>query len=371
MLMLFVYLFVALGASFLCSLLEAGLLSLPRSYVALLVDQGKPAGTRLLKLKADIDRPLAAILTLNTFAHTLGAAGVGAQAAVIWGEAWVGVVGFVVTILVLVISEIIPKTLGAIHAKRLAGFTALACVILMRALFPAVAACNWLSRAISGRGAHGPAISRDELRVVAGWAHEEGEIDKNEARIIRNLIALREVTVRDVMTPRTVVTTLQADQTIGDIARDGAPRFSRVPVIENSLDDCVGIVRRHDLFEALSDGDLERTVAQLARPVHAVQASARLPEVLHAFLNRREHLFIVLDEFGGSAGVITLEDILETILGLEIVDETDSADDMQALARRLIEARRKARPLNMEQLRIPDSADDPAEEPPLPSAPND
>ena len=339
--MLVVYLLMALGVSFLCSLLEAGLLSLPASYVALLVEQDRPAGHRLAKLKADIDRPLAAILTLNTFAHTLGAAGVGAQAAIIWGETWVGLVSFAVTVLVLVFSEIIPKTLGAVHAKRLAGFTAWTVTLLIRLLYPAVAACNRLSRAMSGKSEPPSTMSRDELRVVTGWAQKEGAIDPTEARIIRNMIALREVTVGEVMTPRTVVVTLDVDETIGDIARDGPPHFSRVPVIGESLDDVRGIIHRQDLVEALSDGDLARTVGEFARPVHVVPLVAKLPDVLRTFLDRREHLFIVVDEYGGSSGVITLEDVLETILGMEIVDETDDTDDMQALARRLVAARQR------------------------------
>ena len=344
MTMLIVYLLIALGVSFLCSLLEAGLLSLPRSHIAVLVDQGRPAGARLQKLKADIDRPLAAILTLNTFAHTLGAAGVGAQAAGIWGEAWIGLVGFAVTLLVLVISEIIPKTLGAVYAQRLAGFTAGTCTLLILLLYPAVAACNRLSRAISGQRASSPTISRDEIRVVAGWAQREGTLDPTEARIIRNMIALREVAVSEVMTPRTVVGTLGVGQTIGDVARQGPPRFSRLPVIGASPDDVRGVVHRHDLFEALSRGEVERTVGELARPIHVVPLTARLPAVLNTFLERHEHLFLVVDEYGGHAGVITLEDIIETILGLEIVDETDDAEDMQALARRLITAHRRLRP---------------------------
>ena len=345
MTMLIVYLVIAIGVSFLCSLLEAGLLSLPRSYIALLVDEERPAGTRLEKLKADIDRPLAAILTLNTFAHTLGAAGVGAQAATIWGEAWVGVVSFVVTILVLVFSEVIPKTIGAVYAKPLAGFTASTVSILIMVLYPAVAACNWLSRAISGGGAEGPAISRDELRVVAGWAQDEGAIDPTEARIIRNMVALREVAVSEVMTPRTVVRTVDADQTVGEVTRGGAPRFSRLPVVGKSLDDVQGTVNRHDLLQAMIDGDADRTMGDLARPVHAVPGVARLPQVLRTFIDRKEHLFLVVDEYGGSAGVITLEDIVETILGLEIVDETDVTDDMQALARHLVDAHRRAHPV--------------------------
>ncbi len=342
MTMLFVYLMIAVGVSFLCSLLEASLLSVPRSHIALLVERGHRAGPRLEKLKSDIDRPLAAILTLNTFAHTLGAAGVGAQAAFIWGEAWVGLVSFVVTLIVLIFSEIIPKTLGAVFAKRLSGFTAWATTWLIRVLYPLVFACNKISRLVSGGRTELPTISRDELRVVAGWAQEEGAIDPLESRIIRNMIALRDVAVSEVMTPRTVVTTIASDQTIGDVAREGPPRFSRVPVIGKSLDDVRGVVHRHDLMHAMSAGDLERPVGELARPVHAVPLIAKLPAVLRRFIERREHLFIVVDEYGGSAGVITLEDILETILGLEIVDETDDAPDMRELARRLVTAHRQA-----------------------------
>ena len=185
MTMLAVYLVFALGVSFLCSLLEAGLLSLQRSYIAVLVDEGRPAGSRLLELTTDIDRPLAAILTLNTFAHTLGAAGVGAQAAVIWGEAWVGLVSFVVTVLILVLSEVVPKTLGAVHAERLAGFVAATCTVLIRVLYPAVLACNWISRLASGPRREGPKVSRHELRVFAGWAQEEGTIDHEATAKLR------------------------------------------------------------------------------------------------------------------------------------------------------------------------------------------
>lgn len=344
MVMLFVYLAIAIGVSFLCSLLEAAILSIPRAYVAVLVDEDRKAGHRLAHLKDNIDRPLAAILTLNTFAHTLGAAGVGAQAAAIWGEAWVGVVSFVVTILVLVLSEIIPKTLGAVHAKRLAGFTAAWCTLLIKLLAPAVAACNALSRSLAPKESEAT-VSRDELRVVAGLAQEEGTLDQTEASIIRNMIALREIAVNDVMTPRTVVTMVRADQTIADAARDSAARFSRLPVIGDSPDDVRGVIHRRDLIDALSRDEDDRPVAELARPLHAVPRLAKLPVVLRTFIERREHLFLVVDEFGGTAGVITLEDIIETIIGQEIVDETDETVDMRELAARLVKAYRSTHPV--------------------------
>ena len=340
MTLLVIYLLLALGVSFLCSLLEAVLLSVPRSHVAVLVEQGHVAGTRLRRMQQDVDQPLAAILTLNTFAHTLGAAGVGAQAAILWGDAWVGAVGFVVTVLILVISEIIPKTLGTVHAKRLAPFAAWMIQVLIVVLKPAVAACNWISVLISGRKQAVPALSRDEVRGLARLALEEGAIDHAEASILRNLIALREVTVAEVMTPRTVVFTLRADQTVQQAIEKGPPRFSRIPIVQTSLDDPVGVVHRRELFRLLAEGNSRTTLAQVARPLHAVPDLARLPQVLREFLQRREHLFLVVDEYGGSVGIITLEDIIETLLGVEIMDETDAVADMQNLARKLLANRR-------------------------------
>ena len=336
MILLMAYLLLALVVSFLCSLMEAVLLSVPRSYIAVLVEQNTVAGKRLQRMKDDVDKPLAAILTLNTFAHTLGAAGVGAQAAHLWGDAWVGAVSFVVTLLVLVFSEIIPKTLGAIHTKKLAPFIAWIIQCLIVILRPVVAACNWISRLLSGRKQALPHVSRDEVRSFAHMALAEGAIDRTEATLLRNLIALRDVTVEDVMTPRTVVFTLRADQTVGEIAGDGPPRFARVPIIGASLDDPKGVVHRQDLFQAFCTGNTETTVGELARPLHAVPTVAKLPDVLKTFVQRREHLFLAIDEYGGSAGVVSLEDVIETLLGLEIVDETDTFDDMQQLARQLL-----------------------------------
>lgn len=336
--LLLLYLMLALGVSFLCSLLEASLLSVPRSHVAVMVEQGSRAGRRLERMKDDVDRPLAAILTLNTFAHTLGAAGVGAQATVLWGEAWVGVVSFVVTLLVLIFSEIIPKTLGAVHTKRLAAFTAWTVHWLMVLLRPVVAGCNGISKFLSSREQSVPRIDRDEVRSLARLAHEEGAINESEAQVMRNLIALREIRVEQVMTPRTVVFTLRADQTVREATEGEQLRFARIPIVDETLDEVQGLIHRHDLLEARTEGQIGKRLGELARPVHAVPWAAKLPTVLETFLRRREHLFLVVDEHGGTAGIVTLEDVLETLLGAEIVDETDSVEDMRKLARQLMSA---------------------------------
>lgn len=344
MTLFFIYLAVAIGVSFLCSLLEAALLSVPRSHVAVMTERGSKAGQRLQVMKDDVDRPLAAILTLNTFAHTLGAAGVGAQATIVWGEAWVGAISVVVTLAILIFSEIIPKTLGAVNAKALAPFTAYTVHAMIVMLYPVVAACNWISKILAGQHQQAPLISREEMHSIAQLAHEEGAIDQNEARILRNLIALREATVEQVMTPRTVAFTLPASQTVAETMKSEPPQFARVPITGDSIDDIRGLVHRHTLFAANSDGRAGATLAEIARPAHIVPESAKLSTVLQQFIDRREHLFIVVDEYGSKVGIVTLEDVLETLLGVEIVDETDSVEDMQKLARQLLNARRESRP---------------------------
>ena len=332
--LLLFFLLLALGVSFLCSLLEAALLSIPWPYVAQMEEQGRRAGRWLEEMKDDVDRPLAAILTLNTFAHTIGAAGVGAQAAKIWGDASVTLVSVVVTLLILIFSEIIPKTIGAVHARGLAGFVAFTIHWLIILLLPMVAVCNWTSRVFSHREQAVPRVSRDEISSLASIALTEGSIEKEESDVIRNLIALRETTVERVMTPRTVVFKLYADQTVDEVTSGEPPRFARIPVVEGSFDDVKGYVHRHAIYAARGEGKGDQTMAQLARPLHVVPEVASLPRVLREFLKRHEQLFLVVDEYGAGVGIVTLEDVLETLLGTEIVDETDEAVDMQKLAKR-------------------------------------
>ena len=339
MTLLLTYLLIALTVSFLCSLLEATLLSIPRSYIAVLVEQGNQVGERLRRMKEDVDRPLAAILTLNTFAHTLGATGVGAEAALLWGDAWVGLISFLLTLVILIVSEIIPKTIGAVHAKRLAPFASSAIEVVIVLFWPFVAACDWVSKTLSRRDQAVARVSRDEVSSIARLALEEGALDHLEARLIRNLTTLREITVREVMTPRTVVYTLRAEQTVQEVIRQGPPRFARIPVVKNSLDDAIGLIHRYQLYAAPDKAQAPTTVNELARPLHAVPGVINLLVVLKEFIQRKEQLFLVVDEYGGALGIVTLEDALESLLGSEIVDETDSVEDLQRLARRLKAAR--------------------------------
>jgi len=336
MALLLVYFSIALGFSFLCSLLEAVLLSVPRTHIRVLIERGDATGARLERMKDDIDQPLAAILTLNTFAHTLGAAGVGAQAAAIWGSASVGVVSFVLTILVLVLSEIIPKTLGAVHAKGLAPFASVAIVWLIVVLWPVVWGCNLVSRILSRSDQSVPSISREEVSNLAQMAYDEGVIDAGELSIVRNMVALRGIRVEDVMTPRAVVFSYGADETVGEVLARPPSRFARIPIVEGSLDATIGVVHRREVFQAGSEGRTGVSMRELARPVHAVPETATLPSVLRSFLDRNEHLFLAVDEYGGGAGIVTLEDTIETLLGAEIVDETDAETDMRELARRMV-----------------------------------
>ena len=340
--LLVLYLLLALGVSFLCSLTESGLLSLSHARVAVLAKAGRSSGRILERMKENIERPLAAILTLNTVAHTIGAAGVGAEAYVIFGSEWVAVTSVVLTVLILVFSEIIPKTLGVVYAGQLAPFTAYTITGMIYLSYPLVVVFQALSRML-GRG-HEQKLTREEFALIAELGQTEGALHEKEYRIIRNLLRLRKVRVCDVMTPRTVVFMLQKDQTVRQVLDQHRPlRFSRVPIYGEGPDDIAGLVLRHALSSALQDGRGTCALAELAGPVHAVPESAHLDLVLDEFMRRREHLFLAVDEHGGTAGIVTLEDAIETLLGTEIVDETDPVVDMRELAGRLFQGKLRGR----------------------------
>ncbi|MFQ5425062.1 MAG: hemolysin family protein [Phycisphaerae bacterium] len=335
MTLLISYLLLALGVSSLCSLVEAGILSLSRAHVARLVKANRPSGRILDAMKRNIDRPLSAILTLNTIAHTIGAAGVGAEAFDLFGQEWVAATSAVLTLLILVLSEIIPKTVGAVYAPQLAAFTAYTVRGMIVLTYPLVVVFQGLSRALAGScGPH--RVTREELTLIAELGQAEGALDEKEYRVIRNILRLNTIHVGEVMTPRNVVSMLQADLTCQQAAEQAeALRFSRTPVFGDSPDDVVGVVFRHEVHEAVREGRGARTLKQIAHPIHAVPETASVAHVMDEFVERREHLFHVVDEYGGTAGIVTLEDSIETLLGEEIMDETDAVADMRQLAVRL------------------------------------
>ena len=333
MILLLFYLALAIGVSFLCSILEAVLLSVTPTHAAVMKDSGSKAGRIMGRLKKDIDRPLSAILSLNTVAHTVGAAGVGAQAQVVFGNAYVSLTSAVLTLLILVFSEIIPKTLGATHWQKLAGFTAHACTVLIVVTWPLVALSKLITRWLN-RDARPAGFSRDEFRALTRMGLEEGVFAEEESNIFLNLMRFHVIRVRDIMTPRVVVVRYQQDRTVGEVAdeiRDLS--FSRLPVYGESDEDITGYVLRSDLVLALAHDEHERTLRELRREVLFIPEVISLRALFTQLLEHQEHMAVVVDEFGGLAGVVTMEDLVETLLGMEITDEHDTVDDLRRHAR--------------------------------------
>lgn len=336
MALLLFYFFLALGVSFLCSMLEASLLSVPLSHVWVMVRKGSKIGVVLEKMKNNIDRPLSAILSLNTIAHTIGAAGVGGQIYEVYGSQWVALGSAILTFLILIFSEIIPKTIGAVYAKGLAGFTAVTIQVLMFITFPIVLLCEFASKCIWGRRVK-TWITREEFSALTEMGEEEGIILQKEARVIRNLLALHKIKIKDIMTPRGVVKVLPEDMTVAEAASPENPlRFARIPIYGDKQavhDDLTGVVHRYSILEAYRSGDGDKTLKELSAPITVVSEHATADGILDEFVKSRGHLFQVVDEYGGTSGIVTLEDAIETLLGVEIMDETDAVADMQKLAR--------------------------------------
>ncbi|MDP5210449.1 MULTISPECIES: CNNM domain-containing protein [unclassified Microbulbifer] len=349
--LLITYILIALGFSFLCSIAEAVILSVTTPYVRLLEQKGHRAGALLRKLKADINAPLAAILTLNTIAHTVGAAGAGAQAAEVFGSQYLGIASAILTLLILVFSEIIPKTLGAIYWRQLAPFTAFVLRTLVWLLYPFVKMSEWLTRGLT----HGPTLtgfSRDEFAVMAEIGEAEGQLEPRESNILRNLFfTLRDHSVREVMTPRTVVFSLPQDETVGEAYEEvERGRFSRIPVFENRDPDCVvGFVLKQELLLAYAKGERHRKLAEYRRDMLMLPETATIYQAFQKMLSRRVQISAVLDEYGSLEGLVTLEDLLETLLGEEIVDEADKTPDRQELAKRLWRWRSKRYGLKVDE----------------------
>lgn len=335
MTLLLVYLFAALLISFLCSILEAVLLSTPMTFLNLKEKEGNRAAVLFIKHKNSLDRPLAAILTLNTFAHTIGAAGVGAQANLVFGEAYFGYVSAVLTILILIFSEIIPKSIGANYWKTLAmpGATLIQWMIVIT--YPFVIVSELITKLFSHKTKENT-VSREELSIMASIGVAEGVFQENENRIIQNLIGLKLLRTDDIMTPRVVVVVADENMTLREFMRTKEfLHFSRIPVYVDHKDHITGYVLRSAVFEALVADELNQNLSlkDIKRKMITVHAQQPAFEVWDYLLDQKEHLALVVDEYGGMDGIITMEDIIETLIGIEIVDEKDYVVDMQQWAK--------------------------------------
>ena len=353
--LLTVYITLAIGVSFMCSVMEAVLLSVTPAYIGALEGEHPRAAERLKGLKADVDRPLAAILTLNTIAHTIGAAGAGAEAAAYFGSAYLGLFSAILTLGILVLSEIIPKTLGAVYWRSMAPMVARVLRWLIWLVYPLVLFSQWITRLIA-RGEQGSQVSRAEVAALATLGAEEGVFDPQESQILQSLLRFKELTARDIMTPRTVMVAFPSTMPVREVT-DAHLRFSRFPIFEDNRDDVTGYVLRSEILRAAAEDDGARPVGEIQRDVLAVPGALPLPRLFERFLERNEHLAVVLDEYGGTQGIATMEDVVETLLGLEIVDEADTVHDMQVLARERWETRARALGL------LDDSAEEEAREP--------
>jgi len=341
MTLLFIYGGIALGVSFLCSILEAALLSVTPAHLAKLEQDRPKVGARLRALKSQVDRPLAAILSLNTTANTVGAAGVGAQAQGLWGSEVLAVASAGLTLMILLLAEIIPKTLGAIHWRRLTGFIAAVLPLMILILFPLVRLSEVITGFLSRRGGT-EKLSREEFAALARIGEEQGVFDESEMRILRNLFRFGSLSTSDIMTPRTVMFSLEENTTVRDAMADrGSMTFSRIPIWKSTPDHVTGYILKDQLLLRAARDELDLPVRTFAREALMVPDTVPLPALFEKLLDEREHIAVVVDEYGGVDGVVTMEDVLETLIGLEIVDEMDSVKDMRAMARAKWEVRAK------------------------------
>ncbi|MEM9991269.1 MAG: hemolysin family protein [Bacteroidota bacterium] len=346
---LIAFFLVSIVFSFLCSVWEASLLSVTPSYIRQQSKAGTQTGKLLESYKKDIDRPLSAILTLNTIAHTVGAIGVGAKAGEVFGENYFDIFGFqlsyesvvatLMTLFILVLSEIIPKTIGANMWKRLAPFTVNSIRVLLFLLAPLVWLSQLITRSLKNEKDKS-VLSRTDIVAMTLEGEQSGALQKNESKIISNLLNLNEVLVRDVMTPRTVIKMVDENTPLMTYYKQNTPiRFSRIPVYSSKQDNVTGLVLKDDILQRLVEDEDDLPLSAIKREIQAVRSDMPLPTVFETLSSQRSHLAVVVDQYGSLVGLVTMEDVLETLLGLEIMDEFDAEKDLQTLARKNWEER--------------------------------
>ena len=332
MALLLVFLLGALLISFLCSILEATLMSTPLSYITMREDEGYRYAKRMKEYKQDPSRAIAAILSLNTIANTIGAAGVGRQAQLVFGSTWFGVVSAVMTLLILVFAEIIPKTIGTSHWKKLMGFTTVMIRALIVCLWPIVVCVKYLQKLITPKNAEN-AISREEVGAMADVAEESGELDEDENEIIQNLINIDDITASEAMTPRVVAAIAPEKMTIKAFYKDRRyVHHSRIPVYADNDEYITGYILRMDALQLMAEDKYDMTLGDIRRPVDSFQEETPIADIWDKMLKKKEQLVIIINEYGSFQGIVTMEDVIEMVLGDEIVDERDAVVDMQQLA---------------------------------------
>lgn len=333
MTLILLYLFGALAVSFLCSVLEAVLLSTPISFISMKESQGVKNATLMMKYKTNVDRPVAAILTLNTVAHTIGAAGVGSESVKVFGEAYFGIISAILTLLILVLSEIIPKTIGASYWRALAMPSAKIISILIVITYPLVWISELITRCFSPR-IQPLTVSREEVAAMVNVGTDEGVIEMAENKVIQNFLKLSNVCAREIMTPFVVVASVSGNTTMEEFYGNTAlSAFSRVPVYETDREFITGYVRRANVLEMLAQDKFTIQVSEISRPILSFPETAKVSDIWQKLLEEKEHISIITDEYGCMRGIVTMEDVIETMLGVEIIDECDIIEDMQAMAR--------------------------------------
>mgnify|MGYP001009082383 CR=1 FL=1 len=349
MTLLLVYATVSIFFSFLCSILEAVLLSVSSTYINLKKKEGFAYASILEELKKDVDKPLIAILTLNTIAHTVGAILVGVQAEQLpykiefLGINIVGIVSAIMTLLILIVSEIIPKTIGATYWNQLTHFTSKALLILIFPLkYTGILWLLQLTTKLIGDKGHGSILSREGFVAMTEIAHEEGVFEESESKVIKNLLNFKDVQAKDVMTPRTVMKTEDESMTIETFfSANSNIRFSRIPVYTEESDNITGLVLKDEVFREMALGNKNKSLSDIKRKIIIVNRSLPIPKLFEQLVESRNHMALVVDEYGSVSGLVTMEDVIETLLGLEIMDESDNVSDLQLLARRSWESRAK------------------------------
>tara|TARA_Y100001934_G_C12314727_1_gene756792 strand:- start:387 stop:1448 length:1062 start_codon:yes stop_codon:yes gene_type:complete len=340
MTLLIFYLLLAIGVSFFCSVSEAVLLSIRPSYISVLEQKKKPSAKILRNLYESLDRPLAAILTANTIAHTVGAAGVGAQAAVVFGNEYLGVVSAVLTFLILVFSEIIPKTLGATYWQTLAPFFGVLINWMAIILFPFVWLSERLTKLLSPSNVSAYTYSRAEMQAMVEIGAKEGLLDMHESQIAANLMKLQTLSVRNIMTPRSVIFSVPANKTVHEFFAEHSEKpFSRIPIYKKNSDDIQGYVLKMDLLLAQARDEFDKKLSEFQRDFIIVPHTTSASGVYNTLMREKSHIALVIDEYATTQGLVTLEDVFETLIGLEITDELDKVEDMQTLAHKRLEER--------------------------------